>query len=878
MRHSDSGEKDREGRAGAGFRKAGPGILLAWTVVAAALAWLAVSQNRRIVWAAAEREAVTRVERAETLRRWVGRLGGVWVREDTGVRPDPDLAGDPDSGAVTGSGRRLTLIAPIHFQGNEGVLTGWKGAIPRLVGSGAREGRYAPRGWESRALSRLAAGARRVVVHDEKAGRILYAAPVRVGRRCVECHPGWKGREGTVVGASVLGVSVAPYRRQRWKVLLAELAAIAGGWLLGVVGLLLAGRRVRHSERLVAASAAIYSAVWRQSRDALFLLGGERIRASNPAAAELLGVDHDALAGARPWELSPPRQPDGRDSREAAEERMRAALAGRGQVFEWRLRRADGKDLDCDVALSAVELAGERFVLASVRDVSDRRQAERQRRLLESAVENAAESVMVTDPDGTILYVNPAFERITGYAEREAVGRNPRILKSGVHDEAFYRELWETITTGGVWRGTFTNRRKDGELYQEEAVISPVTDDRGAITAFVAVQRDVTRERRLEERLQLAQRMETVGQMAGVVAHDFNNLLMAIQGAAEVIDRAAGDRHTTQVRAIRHAVERGADLIKRLLTVAKRQTVEPEHVDLSRVLRGVEPTVRAALPENVRCEIGVPEAALVCRIDPGQLEQVVLNLAANARDAMPNGGELLIDLDPVELSDEYVGGHPWATEGRFARLSVTDTGTGMDHETMARIFEPFFSTKGEHGTGLGLATVYGIVEGAGGFVNVYSELGRGTTFKVYLPLVDREPTPPGKSLVEENEAPTGSGTVLLVEDDPGVREGVRGMLEALGYAVLEAETGEEALEVVRRDPAAVDVVLTDVVLPGISGGELAERVREAAPGIRFIFSSGYTENVVHHRFVLRDDITYLEKPYTFAQLARTLAEVLQTPG
>ncbi len=652
------------------------------------------------------------------------------------------------------------------------------------------------------------------------------------------------------------------------------LVAAACVWGLGIVAVALSNQRIRRGERRIEASEAVFRAIWEQSRDALFLMQGGRFLASNPAAAEVFQTDPDDLVGKPPWEFSPPTQPDGRSSREAAEERIRRALDGEPQLFEWRHRTAEGVDVDCEVALGRVEVGEEAYVLAAVRDISRRRMEEATRRLLERAVEAAAESVLITDPEGNILYVNAAFERVTGYSAEEVLGQNPRILKSGEHPESFYRTLWETITSGRVWRGTFTNRKKGGELYREEAVIAPVTDERGAISAFVAVRRDVTREEELERRLRLAERMETVGQMASVVAHDFNNLLGAVQGAAELIRMRAGSDEgvAARVASLEHVVDRGAALVKRLLAVSKREIRRPEDLDLGAALEEMRPTLRDLLREDIRFDLLLPGGRLVSRADPAQLEQVMLNLAANARDAMPRGGELTIELDSVDLDETYLAAYPDVEPGRFARISVTDTGEGMDRETVQHIFEPFYSTKGEHGTGLGLATVYGIVQSSGGLVNVYSEPGRGTTFKVYLPLVEGG-SPSGRRRVEldrDEDLPGGEGTVLVVEDDPLVLESVCELIRELGYSVIPVESGAEALRVLQERPLEVDLIFTDVVLPGLDGGELASRAGELAPHAGIVFTSGYTENVVHDRFVSCPGVFFLEKPYSFARLAWAL--------
>ncbi len=723
-----------------------------------------------------------------------------------------------------------------------------------------------------------AAGGPRVEGTILGAGWVRVREPLELERCCLDCHAHGGERAGGLAGAIEVTLPVRGALDEELAVWRFELGATGAGWLLALAATAWAARRFAAGQREREAQEARLRALFEGARDALFVLEGERVVACNAAAERLLALPRERIVGAAPWTFSPPAQPGGGASEGLFRGRVAAARGGEPQLFEWVVRRSDGTDVACEVQLNRFEVEGRPLLLAAVRDVSARKEQEAALELLWRAVQQAAESVMITDAGGTILYVNPAFETVTGYARDEAVGRNPRLLKSGQHDEAFYRELWETITSGRVWRGTFVNRRKDGTLYREEAVITPVRDDRGEIRYFVAVRRDVTRERELEERLRLAERMETIGQLASVVAHDFNNLLMAILGAAEAAARHGGEAVADDVESIRHAVRRGADLTRRLLTVARQQVIEPVDLDLSRFLVDVAPTLRRLVPENIRLEVIPCDEPAGVHADPTELERILMNLVANARDAMPSGGELVVECSVVELGPSYVAGRPWAREGRYTLLAVTDTGVGMDQETLSHVFEPFFTTKKGRGTGLGLATVYGLVEQHGGFINVYSEPGEGTTFKIYLPWVEVEPGGKGRRAEERGKLPRGTETILVVEDDPGVRDGIRGILESLGYTVLVAASGEEALDVLAGAGSDVGLVLSDVVLPGMDGGELERRARELRPGLRFVFTSGYTDNVVHERFRKRPGVRFLLKPYGVEQLARTVRDALDGGG
>ena len=503
---------------------------------------------------------------------------------------------------------------------------------------------------------------------------------------------------------------------------------------------------------------------------------------------------------------------------------------------------------------------------------------------LSTAVEQAAESVIITDAEGTILYVNPAFEQITGYAKEKALGQNPRFLKSGEQDAAFYRDLWATISAGRVWHGQFVNRRQDGTLYTEEATISPVRDERGALTHYVAVQRDVTEELRLETQLRQAQKMEVVGRLAGGVAHDFNNVLTAVQGYTEIVldglvsddpqDWPSGREVRADLGEVVKAAERAAGLTRQLLAFSRKQVLQPRVLDLNAVIAGFERMLRRLIGEDVDLVTFLaPELGRVTA-DPGQIEQVIMNLAVNARDAMPRGGKLTLDTANVVLDDAYAKDHLDVAPGAYVVLALTDTGVGMTEEVREHLFEPFFTTKEEgKGTGLGLATVYGIVKQSGGHVNVYSEPGVGTTFKVYLP---REG---GEAEVAERARASivplgGTETILVAEDQEAVRALACRVLREHGYTVLESGHPEDALRLASEHGGRIHLLLTDVVMPGMSGRELAERLSPSHPGAAVLYISGYTDNAIVHHGVLDAGTPFLQKPFTPATLARKVREVL----
>jgi PAS domain S-box-containing protein len=500
-------------------------------------------------------------------------------------------------------------------------------------------------------------------------------------------------------------------------------------------------------------------------------------------------------------------------------------------------------------------------------------------RRLSAAIEQAAESVIITDVGGSIIYVNPAFERSSGYSRAEAIGQNPRFLKSGRQEVAFYEQLWATISSGQAWQGRFVNKRKDGTLCTQEATIAPVRDERGPLINYVSVQRDVTRELQLEEQYRQAQKMEAIGRLAGGLAHDFNNLLVIIIGYSELLlDRQLGAHPwRTYVEQIKKAGEHAAGLVRHLLAFSRQQVLQPEILGLNGVVSNIEPMLRRLIGEDIDLIAKLEPGLGQVKADAGQIEQIILNLAANARDAMPRGGKLIIETANVELDETYIRQHAGVEPGTYVMLAVSDTGTGMDAATQARIFEPFFTTKAQgRGTGLGLAMVYGIVKQSGGHIWVYSELGRGTTFKIYLPRVHEtaravEPRP------GLTDMPPGSETVLVVEDEEAVRALTRHILEMCGYTVLEAGHGGEALLLGEQHQEPIHLLLTDVVMPHTSGRELADRLAAMHPEMKVLYISGYTDQALVHHGVLEPGVFLLQKPFSPEALAQKVREVLDAP-
>jgi len=497
--------------------------------------------------------------------------------------------------------------------------------------------------------------------------------------------------------------------------------------------------------------------------------------------------------------------------------------------------------------------------------------AEESLRKLSRAVEQSADTVVITDRYGIIEYVNPAFERLTGYSREEVRTCTPRVLKSGEQGPEFYQEMWRTLLAGDVFRGILVNRKKNGDLYYVEESICPVRDPDGQITHFIANGRDLTERLRLEAQLLQAQKMDAIGRLAGGVAHDFNNLLTIITSYSELaLDAVPQDSPLeAKIHEILLAARRAAELTRQLLAFSRKQPQALRVVNLNEVVNNIAKTLSRLIGEDIQFGFTPGHSVGQVRIDPVQLEQVLMNLAANARDAMPQGGHLSIETSNIRLDDDYVHHKPAVIpKGHYALITISDDGAGIPPEDLPHIFEPFYTTKPlGKGTGLGLATVYGIVKQNKGFIWVYSEHGSGTVFKIYLPCV--------KGLGHDVEADSfqsakqirGSETILLVEDEEAVRGAAAEFLRLQGYHVLEAQDGCDAVSQAQKHAGHIHLLITDVVMPNMSGGELAKQMARLRPEMKCLFVSGYAGKTVLDHNVVDLETNFLQKPYSLKQLS-----------
>ena len=615
----------------------------------------------------------------------------------------------------------------------------------------------------------------------------------------------------------------------------------------------------------------------------------------NTQTQELFGYDRKELIGQKIELLVPERY-----RKQHHHHRHNFAQAPKtrrmGADLELYGRRRNGSEFPVEISLSPVSTGKGTLVLSAIRDMSDRKRIDEElrrtseelhrrtaeqlgeyRTRLASIIDSSEDAILSKDLNGIITSWNRGAEHIYGYTAEEIVGKHISLLiPSNRPDEI--PEILQKIARGeSVEHSESIRVTKDGRYLSVSVSVSPLRDATGKIAGASAIARDITAQKRGESQLRQAQKMEAVGRLAGGVAHDFNNILGIISACTEFlrdrIDPAA--EPSLYVENIKKATERGTSLTKQLLAFSRSSAIQPRVLDLNERLKDISKLLRPLLGEDIEILITSRSSAVVIEADPGQLDQIVINLAVNARDAMSRGGKFILETGLVKFDETFAEQHQSMTAGDYVLLAVSDTGAGMDEATMSRVFEPFFTTKElGKGTGLGLATVYGIVKQNAGHIMVYSEPGQGTTFKIYLPSAEHKIGLASKSEVETISPKRPGATILLVEDDEMMRSLTRQLLQEHGYTVVEANDGKSALEWVASHPGPIDLLLTDVVMRRMSGPELVDRLSASYPALKVIYMSGYTGRLIAEREVLKPGVPLIEKPFTRAVLLNTIHTTL----
>jgi PAS domain S-box-containing protein len=615
----------------------------------------------------------------------------------------------------------------------------------------------------------------------------------------------------------------------------------------------------------------------------------------NSQAQELFGYSRDELIGQKVEMLVPESyRRQHHNHRESFAQTPKTRRMGAD--LDLYGRRRNGSEFPVEISLSPVATEDGMLVLSAIRDISDRkRMAEELRRASEelhrrtveqlgeyrarlaSIIDSSEDAILSKDLNGVITSWNRGAEHIYGYTSEDAIGKHISLLTPSDHRDEISEILGKIARGETIEHHESVRVTKDGRQLNVSISVSPLRDAADAIVGASVISRDITAQKRTENQLRQAQKMEAIGRLAGGVAHDFNNILGIINACTEFlrdrIDPAA--EPSLYVENIRKASERGRSLTKQLLAFSRTSAIQPLILDLNERLRDITKLLRPLLGDDVEILVVPRSASAVVEADPGQLDQIVVNLAVNARDAMPHGGKFILETGVVSFDEAFAEQNQAMRPGKYILLAVSDTGHGMDEATISRIFEPFFTTKGVgKGTGLGLATVYGIVKQSAGHILVYSEPGHGTTFKIYLPSAEHKIGLGSKSEAETVGPKRQGTTILLVEDDEIMRSLTRQLLQEHGYIVVEADDGKSALEWAESHPQPIDLLLTDVVMKRMSGPELVQRLHTSRPALKIVYMSGYTGELIAEREMLKRGITLLEKPFSRTALLNTIQATL----
>jgi len=610
------------------------------------------------------------------------------------------------------------------------------------------------------------------------------------------------------------------------------------------------------------------------AKDAIFLLRNGLFVDCNASGLTLFGVTRDQLIGQSPLLFSPPTQPDGCDSQEKAAEFFQRAQAGEPQFFEWRQQRPDGTPVDADVSLNRLELHGEIYLQSIARDITERKRAEEQ--IVEQAafLDEAQDAIMVRDLEGKIIFWNKGAERLYGWSRQEVIGRDiGEFLTTDIKTSV---EATALTIKHGKWSGERKHHTKDRREITIETRWTLIRDHEGQPKSILAINTDITEKKKIEAQFMRAQRMESIGTLAGGIAHDLNNILAPIMMSIDILKTTATDPQAKMILdTIEVSAKRGADIVRQVLSFARGLEGERIEVQPKHLLKDLESIIKDTFPKDIRLKFSTPNDTWTILGDPTQVHQILLNLCVNARDAMPNGGTLFIGIENCLLDEQYAGMNIQAKSGHYVMISVTDSGTGIPPEILDKIFEPFFTTKELHrGTGLGLSTVMGIVQSHEGFIDVDSEPGKGTTFKVYLPAMETSSEALKKQTQPISPLRGNGETVLVIDDEASILTITSQTLQAFGYRVLTATDGADAVAVFMEHKNEISIVLTDMMMPLMDGSGAIHALKRINPAVKIIATSGLNANNELANASGIGAKHFLTKPYTAETLLKTMQAIL----
>jgi len=862
------------GSKGSFRKKYNPTLLLLWTVLIIAMFVYGVYDSRARMIEEAKTEARTYYELNFAYRKMLANIGGMYAPVDK-VAPNPYL-NVPNREIQSSDGRTLTLVNPAYMTrlAFETLQTVNKVQVRnRLVSLKYLNPGNAPNDWERKALLSFEHGEKEAVTVTTIKGEpfLMLMKPFLTEESCLKCHGHQGYKTGDIRGGISIAVPLHSYKIMQGNEEKRELMAYFMIWAVGIAGFLVFSRRRYDQEMKTVESEWKFRTVAETTNEWEFWLTPEGgITFMSPAGKALTGYSPEEFI-ADPSLLLQIIHPDDRDLWTS---HLRHMDDPQHQDIALRIITRDGQVKWISHTCAPMHRDGV-FIgrHSNNRDITGSRKVEETLKLTQQSIDSITDSIFWIDRTARLVYANEAACRNLGYSREELLSMTVFDV-----DPAFPRDKWEEHWQNILLRSSFaietSHRTKDGRDISVEVTVNHV--EFGGVHYNCAVARDITDRKRLEEQLRQAQKMESIGTLAGGVAHDFNNILTAITGYGHLtmMKMAPDDPNRLNLEQILEAADRAAHLTKDLLLFSRKQAIERKAVDLNEIIGRIEKFIVRVIGEDIKCAINLHDESMKILADRHQIEQVVMNLAANARDAMPGGGTIAIATDVISFDKYFIAAHGYGKPGRYAVLEISDTGCGMDAETRKRIFEPFFTTKEVgRGTGLGLAVVYGIVTKHDGYINVYSEPGEGTTFRIYLPMI----------MADEHEMEVrqqvadvtgGTETILLAEDDAVVREMTRMILMDFGYTIITANDGQDAIEQYRKHGESIRLLVFDLIMPKKSGKEAYDEIRKMTPDVRVIFASGYSPDIIRDKASLGEGTEVLYKPVTPSDLLQKVRSVL----